>query len=92
VNELVGEMDRRYVRFKESRVSNLAAYNAKVPVPDRLPVIWLIHDEFAEWMLTEDYKEAVSAVVQRLGVKARAPGHIFFVPSHVHQNALCAWF
>ncbi|MGC2091684.1 MAG: FtsK/SpoIIIE domain-containing protein, partial [Methylocella sp.] len=39
-----------------------------------LPTIWLIHDEFAEWMLTDDYKEAVSSVVQRLGVKARAAG------------------
>ena len=40
----------------------------------RLPTIWLIHDEFAEWMLSEDYKEAVSTTVQRLGIKARAAG------------------
>jgi S-DNA-T family DNA segregation ATPase FtsK/SpoIIIE len=74
LTELVAEMDRRYMRFKDIRVSNLAAFNAKVPAEERLPTIWLIHDEFAEWMLTEDYKEAVSSVVQRLGVKARAAG------------------
>ena len=59
-------MDRRYVRFKVARVSNLTSFNAKVPTAER--------DEFAEWMLTDDYKEAVSSVVQRLGVKARAAG------------------
>lgn len=74
LSELVAEMDRRYVRFKEARVPNLAAYNAKVVPDQRLPAIWLIHDEFAEWMLVEDYKESVASVVQRLGVKARAAG------------------
>ena len=74
LSELVAEMDRRYVRFKEVRVPNLAAYNAKVAFDQRLPAIWLIHDEFAEWMLVEDYKESVTSVVQRLGVKARAAG------------------
>ena len=72
--ELVAEMDRRYVRLREVRAPNLAAYNAKVGLEQRLPAIWLIHDEFAEWMLVEDYKESVASVVQRLGVKARAAG------------------
>ena len=71
---LVTEMDRRYSRFKDARVANLAAYNAKAPLSGRFPTIWLIHDEFAEWMLTEEYKESVASVVQRLGVKARAAG------------------
>jgi S-DNA-T family DNA segregation ATPase FtsK/SpoIIIE len=74
LEQLVAEMDRRYGLFREARVPNLAAYNVKVDPRERLPVIWLIHDEFAEWMLTEDYKEAVSSIVQRLGVKARAAG------------------
>lgn len=74
LTELVAEMDRRYARFKVARVSNLTSFNAKVPTAERLPTICLIHDEFAEWMLTDDYKEAVSSVVQRLGDKARAAG------------------
>jgi S-DNA-T family DNA segregation ATPase FtsK/SpoIIIE len=72
--ELIQEMNRRYVLFREARSSNLAAYNAKMPEGQRLPVLWLVHDEFAEWMLTDDYRDAVSTMVQRLGVKARAAG------------------
>lgn len=87
LSELVAEMDRRYVRFKEARVPNLAAYNAKAAPGQRLPAIWLIHDEFAEWMLVEDYKEAVAAVVQRLGVKARAAG-IYLVFAAQRPDAL----
>jgi S-DNA-T family DNA segregation ATPase FtsK/SpoIIIE len=89
LEELVVEMDQRYILFKETRVSNLAAYNAKVSVSNRLPVIWLIHDEFAEWMLTEDYREAVSAIVQRLGVKARAAGiYLIFAAQRPDANVM----
>ena len=87
LSELVAEMDRRYVRFKEARVPNLPAYNAKVASDQRLPAIWLIHDEFAEWMLVEDYKESVASVVQRLGVKARAAG-IYLVFAAQRPDAL----
>jgi S-DNA-T family DNA segregation ATPase FtsK/SpoIIIE len=41
-------------------------------------VLWLVHDEFAEWMLIDTYKDLVSATVQRLGIKARAAG-IFLI-------------
>jgi len=89
LTELVGEMDRRYRRFRDARVPNLAAYNAKVLPTDRLPAIWLIHDEFAEWMLTDDYKEAVATVVQRLGVKARAAGiYLVFAAQRPDANIM----
>ena len=87
LSELVAEMDRRYVRFKEVRVPHLAAYNAKIAPDQRLPAIWLIHDEFAEWMLVEDYKESVASAVQRLGVKARAAG-IYLVFAAQRPDAL----
>jgi S-DNA-T family DNA segregation ATPase FtsK/SpoIIIE len=86
---LVAEMDRRYVRFREARVPNLAAYNMKVAPDERLPTIWLIHDEFAEWMLTDTYKDAVSNVVQRLGVKARAAGiYLVFAAQRPDANVM----
>lgn len=76
---IVEEMDRRYQLFKTQRVSNLFAYNEKVKSDEKLPVIFLIHDEFADWMLIDDYKKSVSSAVQRLGVKARASGiHLIF--------------
>ena len=87
LSELVAEMDRRYARLREVRAPNLAAYNAKVAPDQRLPVVWLIHDEFAEWMLVEDYKESVASVVQRLGVKARAAG-IYLVFGAQRPDAL----
>ena len=58
---------------------DLDSYNAGMDPSRRLPTIWLVHDEFAEWMLTESYREAASVAVQRLGVKARAAGiHLVF--------------
>lgn len=87
---LVEEMDRRYRLFKAARVPNLAAYNAKAPSPDeRLPAYWVIHDEFAEWMLTDEYKSAVTSTVGRLGVKARAAGiYLLFAAQRPDANVV----
>ncbi len=74
LNELVGEMDRRYAVLKANKVSNVFDLNKKTSPTERLPFLWIIHDEFAEWMMTPQYAEAVSDVVGRLGVKARAAG------------------
>lgn len=79
LEELVSEMDRRYLLFKGARVNKLAAYNTKVRVEEALPVIFVVHDEFAEWMLTDAYRDSVTSLVSRLGVKARAAGiHLLF--------------
>jgi S-DNA-T family DNA segregation ATPase FtsK/SpoIIIE len=87
--DLISEMDRRYVRFKEKRVANLSEFNAKAPVAERLPVIWLVHDEFAEWMLIDEYKDSVSTVVQRLGIKARAAGiYLVFAAQRPDANVM----
>ncbi|TCP78875.1 S-DNA-T family DNA segregation ATPase FtsK/SpoIIIE [Rhizobium sp. PP-CC-2G-626] len=72
LDELVGEMERRYAFFKAARVSNIKAYN-RTGAPS-LPLIWLVHDEFADWMQIDTYKAGVEAAVSRLGVKARAAG------------------
>jgi S-DNA-T family DNA segregation ATPase FtsK/SpoIIIE len=74
LNELVGEMNRRYAVLKENKVSNIFDLNKKPNATEKLPFLWIIHDEFAEWMMTEQYADAVSDVVGRLGVKARAAG------------------
>jgi S-DNA-T family DNA segregation ATPase FtsK/SpoIIIE len=74
----VTEMDRRYAMFRQARVANISRFNAQAAPDERLPVLWLVHDEFAVWMLTEEYKEMVSSTVQRLGVMARAAG-IFLI-------------
>ena len=78
LNELVGEMNRRYQLLRENRVNNIFDLLKKPDATEKPPILWVIHDEFAEWMLTEEYKEAVEDVVGRLGVKARAAG-IFLI-------------
>jgi S-DNA-T family DNA segregation ATPase FtsK/SpoIIIE len=56
---------------------------------ENLPVIWVIHDEFAEWMMVEDYKQQVTAAVSRLGVKARAAGiHLVFAAQRPDANVM----
>ena len=74
LNELVDEMNRRYTILRENRVSNIFDLNKKPNRTEQLPLLWVVHDEFAEWMMTPEYAEAVSSIVGRLGVKARAAG------------------
>ena len=89
LQSLVIEMDARYSRLRQARANNITAYNMKVDLADRMPTIWLIHDEFAEWMLVDEYKEAVSTTVQRLGVKARAAGiHLIFAAQRPDANVM----
>ncbi|MFC0589605.1 FtsK/SpoIIIE domain-containing protein [Novosphingobium aquiterrae] len=86
---LVAEMERRYRLFREQRANGVAAYNAKVSDDERLPVYWVIHDEFADWMLTDEYKAAVTSTVGRLGVKARAAGiHLIFAAQRPEANVM----
>lgn len=74
LTELVAEMNRRYTILRANKVSSVNELNKKVNSTTKLPTLWVIHDEFAEWMLTDDYKENVASIVSRLGVKARAAG------------------
>ncbi|WGM45841.1 hypothetical protein KOAAANKH_00705 [Brevundimonas sp. NIBR10] len=69
---LVEEMERRYGLFKAQRVSNIRSYNQKTDTP--LPLIWMVHDEFADWMQIDSYRAGVEKAVSRLSVKARAAG------------------
>ena len=86
---LVKEMEQRYELFRTHGSRDIRAYNTKVPSQDRLPVIFLVHDEFAEWMLTDEYKSAVTAYVSRLGVKARAAGiHLIFAAQRPDANVM----
>ena len=74
LNGLVDEMNRRYTVLKANKVANIFDLNKKSEATEHLPFLWVIHDEFAEWMMTPDYADAVSDIVGRLGVKARAAG------------------
>ena len=89
IRMLVDEMDARYLRMRRARAMNLRLYNERAALSDRLPTLWLIHDEFAEWMLTEEYKQEVASAVQRLGVKARAAGiYLVFAAQRPDVNVM----
>jgi len=86
---LVQEMEDRYKLFAKARARDLATYNSKVSAAERLPMVFLIHDEFADWMLDDAYKGAVGAAVQRLGVKARAAGiHLIFAAQRPDKDVM----
>jgi S-DNA-T family DNA segregation ATPase FtsK/SpoIIIE len=86
---LVQEMEDRYRAFAKARTRDLPTYNAKVAAEERLPMLFLVHDEFADWMLDDAYKGAVGAAVQRLGVKARAAGiHLIFAAQRPDKDVM----
>lgn len=88
LGSLVEEMESRYRQFAAARARDLTTFNAKSP-QSRLPMLFLVHDEFADWMLDEGYKSAVSAAVQRLGVKARAAGiHLIFAAQRPDKDVM----
>ena len=68
----VGEMERRYQALASAGCKNLASYNGKVRLGDRLPYIVIVVDEFADLVATEG--KAVEALVSRLAQKSRAAG------------------
>lgn len=80
LDELVEEMERRNRVFAEAGAANLSDHNRKAAPGGRLPRIWVFHEEFADWMLIDDYRKSVETSVSRLGVKARAAGiHLVMV-------------
>ena len=86
---LVQEMEDRYRAFAKARARDLPTYNSKVTQQERLPMVFLVHDEFADWMLDDAYKAAVGAAVQRLGVKARAAGiHLIFAAQRPDKDVM----
>jgi len=86
---LVQEMEGRYRAFAKARTRDLPTYNSKVSAEERLPMVFLVHDEFADWMLDDAYKAAVGAAVQRLGVKARAAGiHLIFAAQRPDKDVM----
>lgn len=89
LEELVEEMEHRNRLLADAGVTKLAHYNQKVDESERLPRIWLFHDELADWMMIKEYRDAVELNANRLGVKARAAGiNLVFVTQRPDKDAL----
>ena len=76
LNSLLIEMDRRYTVLEEHEVEDI--YELKRKTDISLPIIWVLHDEFALWMLDTGYRGTVETVVNKLSIAARAAG-IFLI-------------
>jgi S-DNA-T family DNA segregation ATPase FtsK/SpoIIIE len=86
---LVAEMERRNRLLAEAGVTKLSHYNRKVGPAERLPRIWLFHDELADWMMINEYRDAVELNANRIGVKARAAGiNLVLVTQRPDKDAL----
>ena len=73
----------------EAGVTKLSHYNRKVEHGERLPRIWLFHDELADWMMIKEYRDAVELNANRIGVKARAAGiNLVLVTQRPDKDAL----
>lgn len=89
LEELVAEMERRNRLLAEAGVTKLDNYNRKVPPSQQLPRIWLFHDELADWMMINEYRDAVDLNASRLGVKARAAGiNLVLITQRPDKDAL----
>lgn len=89
LEELVAEMERRNRLLAEVGVTKLDNYNRKVPPSEQLPRIWLFHDELADWMMINEYRDAVDLNASRLGVKARAAGiNLVLITQRPDKDAL----
>jgi S-DNA-T family DNA segregation ATPase FtsK/SpoIIIE len=70
------DMDQRYELFKKHVVDNLKSYRKKTG--NKLPIRWLIFDEFGIWVQDDDFRKAIEPPINTLAKKARAAG-IFLV-------------
>ena len=86
LHSVVDEMERRYSLFAEAGVNELSKYNKKIET--KLPRIVLIFDEFADWMLDDEFKRSASDAVQSLSGKARAAGIHLVVSTQRPDNSV----
>jgi S-DNA-T family DNA segregation ATPase FtsK/SpoIIIE len=86
LHSVVAEMERRYSLFSEAGVNELSKYNKKIET--KLPRIVLIFDEFADWMLDDEFKRSASDAVQSLSGKARAAGIHLIVSTQRPDNSV----
>ena len=90
LDELVQEMDARYERLAARGVPNISEYNEEVGPDERMPRIFLVHDEIGAWTAQDKkYRETVLSAVSNLGMKARAAGiHLTLITQRADVDAV----
>ncbi|WP_196800289.1 FtsK/SpoIIIE domain-containing protein [Thioalkalivibrio sp. ALE12] len=88
---LVEEMNRRNALFRDTRGApqKLDEYNELVPASERLPRLYVFHDEFAFWGQDKDYRQLAEQQINGLGQMARAAGiHIFLITQRPDRDVM----
>ena len=89
IKNLSDEMDRRYTLIREKQVNNLYDYNKVAKSAEQLPYIIVFHDEFADWMLIDEYKKEIGTLCSKLALKSRASGiYLFFAAQRPDKDVM----
>jgi S-DNA-T family DNA segregation ATPase FtsK/SpoIIIE len=71
---LVTEMEERYKRITAKKCRNMVEYNRVAKPAERLPRLFIFHDEISDWMMDDNYRDSVTTTAARLGNMGRAAG------------------
>ncbi|WP_027528697.1 FtsK/SpoIIIE domain-containing protein [Bradyrhizobium sp. Ec3.3] len=71
---LVSEMEERYRRITAKKCRNIVEYNRVAEPSERMPRLFVFHDEISDWMMDDDYRDNVTTTAARLGNMGRAAG------------------
>jgi S-DNA-T family DNA segregation ATPase FtsK/SpoIIIE len=89
LEDLAGEMERRYAAFSALSVEDIEAFNETTTPAQRLARSVVIIDEFQDLMAVRASRQRFEDVVQRLGSKARAAGiHLVLATQHPTAKVL----
>lgn len=87
---IVTEMNRRYEDLLgPTRSRDIDAYNGRVAEGDKIPRIYVFHDEMADWMTDDDYRNDVGKMLSRISAKGRAAGvHLVLITQRPDKKAI----
>ena len=88
---LVDEMEERYHLFERASAQDIDEYNERPVDAERLARHVVMVDEIEDLATTEETRETLVGVVQRLGAKARAAGlHLVLASGHAGKDGVVA--
>lgn len=91
LTSLIDEMNRRFTLFSktEGYPQKIDEYNALVPESDRIPRIYVFHDEFAFWGQDKEYRRLAEQHINGLGQMARAAGiHVILITQRPDKDVM----
>jgi S-DNA-T family DNA segregation ATPase FtsK/SpoIIIE len=88
---LIEEMNRRFALFAKTQggPQKIDEYNALVPEGQRIPRIYVFHDEFAFWGQDKEYRQLAEQQINGLGQMARAAGiHVILITQRPDRDVM----